>query len=237
MIEGSMNERRWQELSALVDGELDRARTADVAAWIASDPEAARAFASVAQLTATTASLAGPGSRRSKQRLGSARTAAALAIGITAGAILTYLAIPGGEAPVAQVATLAPQSLGLADEVTIGDIRLPNLQRGGLRLERVGVVQVGGKPQLEAAYVGERGCRVRLVVAAATQYAESVPTIGAPQTTQWKAGAYVYTMSSERMDPQRFVAVAMIAQAETAPGGPTQVAGAANSASRRPCLA
>lgn len=226
-------QRQWEDLNALVDGELDRARVADVAAWIARDPDAARSFASVAALSATTASLAAKGRRRAPGRGLWTRRIAMLALGIAAGGLLAYVGLPERGAPEAQLAALAPQSLGLADDVTIGGIRLPNLQRGGLRLERVGVVQDGAKPQLEAAYVGERGCRVRLVVAPA---ANAVPAEPALQAMQWTVGGFVYTMTSERMDPQRFVAVATVARAETEASGATQLAGIPASARNRPCL-
>lgn len=235
-MSGNPNEQRqWEELNALVDGELDRDRVADVAAWIAEDRDAARAFASVAALSATTAGLAGKARRRASGRGRQVRGIAFLALGIASGALLAYLALPERNAPETQLAALAPRALGLADDVTIGGIRLPNLQRGGLRLERVGVVQDGAKPQLEAAYVGERGCRVRLVIAPAA-VAAATPAEPAQQATQWTAGGFVYTMTSERMDPQRFVAVATIAQAETATGGATQLAGIAAGTRNRPCL-
>jgi hypothetical protein len=227
------DKRQWEDLNALVDGELDRARVADVAAWIAQDADAARAFASVAALSATTAGLASEGRRRPFGRSWWTRGIALLALGIAMGAFLAYVALPERNAPEAQLAALAPQSLGLADDVTIGGIRLPNLQRGGLRLERVGVVQDGARPQLEAAYVGERGCRVRLVVAPA---ANAIPAEPALQAMQWTVGGFVYTMTSERMDPQRFVAVAAIAQAETATAGATQLAGIPSGTRNRPCL-
>lgn len=228
--------KHWEELNALVDGELDSARVAEIAARIADDRDAAKAFAIAAALKATTVGLAkgaGCKPRRSWRR----HVLAAAVLLLTAGVVgVLFYAMQAPEQRRAELAALPPKTLGLADDVTVGGIRLPNLEPGGLRLERVGISHDRRKPQLEADYVGERGCRARLVVAHAADVERPSPSAEAAQTTRWTVGAFVYTLTSERMDPQRFATVVQIAQAETTTVGPTRVAAAPSDLRNRPCL-
>jgi len=229
------NDRRWDELNALVDGELPPARVADVAAWIADDREAARAFATLAALKGTTAGVG----ESSLGAAGRRHAAAGWQRGLKIAAVLVVAAGLGGAAVLAvqgaaslgsTLAAFAPRSLGLPDDVIVGGIRLPNLEAGGLRLERAGLVQDGAAPRLEASYVGGRGCRVHLTVARVAD-ADALPAGG--QSAQWTVGSFVFTLAGERMDPQRFASVTQIAQAETA--GATRLA-AGPDLRHRPCL-
>jgi len=244
------NDRRWDELNALVDGELPPARVAEVAAWIADDREAARAFATLAALKGATAGVgeaslgatslgeAGVG-ESSLGAAGRRHAAAGWQRGLKIAAVLVVAAGLGGAAVLAvqgaaslgsTLAAFAPRSLGLPDDVIVGGIRLPNLEAGGLRLERAGLVQDGAAPRLEASYVGGRGCRVHLTVARVAD-ADALPAGG--QSAQWTVGSFVFTLAGERMDPQRFASVTQIAQAETA--GATRLA-AGPDLRHRPCL-
>ncbi|MXQ14105.1 hypothetical protein [Microvirga makkahensis] len=226
----------WMELNALADGELESDRLAEAAARIADDPDAARAFAAVAALKAATAKTksppkalplpASPGSARR-----SAAVAAAVILGVGLG---TVLSLPQQQPPPPH-GLLAPASLGLPDDVTVGGLRLPNLETSNLRLERV-ITSDGPPPSLRASYVGERGCRLSLTIMRSDD-AESLPEYGlAEQVASWRAGPYLYTMTSTtRMDLHRFASVVQIAQAATLPAGSTLVADAAD-LMNRPCL-
>jgi anti-sigma factor RsiW len=222
---GSTDEKRWQELNALVDGELPPPRLAEVAAWIAEDRDAARAFATVAAVKTTTARAGTARRRRPPGRTLAAALVLTVGLG---GALAVGLWGAGGR----DTAALSPRTLGLPDDVTVGGIRLPNLAAGGLRLERAGIVKDGPKSRLEATYVGERGCRVRLVVARAADQ----PIVATGQAMQWTIGAFVYTLTGDRMDPQRFATVAQIAQADTAAAAATRLAGMPSDLTNRPCL-
>jgi hypothetical protein len=232
------DERRWEQLNALVDGELDASSLAEATAWIAEDREAAKALATIAALKAATAShgrsAAMPERGRRWGRV--AKLAAVLALSAGLGGLLVYgLLIP--QAPETAVA-FAPRTMGLRDDVTIGGVRLPNLETSGLRLETIEVSQHDHGPRMEAAYVGERGCRVRLVVAYAADAGHSLGRETSGHIRRWSVGPFVYTLTGERMDPQRFAAVAQLAQADTARGSspPSQLAGLSQDLKNRPCL-
>jgi anti-sigma factor RsiW len=229
------DQKRWEELNALVDGELDSSRVADIAAWIADDQDAAKAFATLAALKATTARIAKTDSRRPAHlRRPTIAAAAALVLAATVAGLLSHL-LQAPEPRSLEVAALAPQTLGLTDDVTIGGIRLPNLEPGGLRLARVGVSQDAGAPRLEAEYVGERGCRARLSVSHTMGTAPLTTDAMPAQTVQWRVGRFVYALTSERMDPQRFASVVQIAQADTN-NGSTRLAAGPSDLRTRPCL-
>lgn len=83
--------------------------------------------------------------------------------------------------PPSPASSLAPQALGLPDEVMIGGIRLPNLEAGHLRLERVALSQADQPPRLEASYAARcavQPARRRTVAsAAALVCASELPAI------------------------------------------------------------
>ena len=158
------SERDREELSALVDGELAPERLAAVAAWIAEDNEAARAFATLAALKArTTATLRTtdlPSTRRSGRE---ARTFVVLALVAVLGASLV-LALSTREAPKdggSRLQSIAQTQSGLHT----AELQIPNLNAANLRLERVSFASDTRPTRADAFYIGERGCRVRLTIA------------------------------------------------------------------------
>jgi hypothetical protein len=227
------NNKRWEDLNALVDGELDPPQLAEVAAWIADDPNAAKSFATVAALKAAISSVEQrhPATPSRRHRL---KSAAAVLLAVGLGGLLVY-ALQGSVSPTADIGRFAPKTMGLADDIAIGDLRLPNLEKGGLRLDSVTVSREHLGARLEAIYLGERGCRVSLTIARAAN-GDRVPTDNSLQFSRWKAGSFTYTMTSERMDPRRFAAVAEIAQADTGTPVSTQLASRSSDLNNRPCL-
>jgi anti-sigma factor RsiW len=221
--------KRWEELNALVDGELPSSRLADVATWIATDRDAANAFVAVATIKATTAGVATP--KRKRRAYGRLAAMALLSAGLGAA---VFFAVTRSDKRATEVASISPRALGLPDDVTIGGIRLPNLEAGGLRLDRTGIVQQGSNSRLEASYIGERGCYLRLVVVRAEDEHRLQP--GAAQASQWIAGGFLYSLTGERMDPKRFAMVVRIAQADSLATAATRLAAMPSDIKNRPCL-
>lgn len=214
-------ERRWEELSALVDGELDPPRLAVAAERIAADPAEARDFAALAALKAATAGSlprpVRPGRRAATRPRVVGGLAVALLLGAAAAATLGLRGVVRPAAPATAAATL--------------EAGLPALDAYGLRLDRV-LVLAGPQARAEAVYLGERGCRVRLAVSSASD--DSGPS--ADGVTGWEVAGLAFRLSSEGMDGQRFAALATAAEAATRGAPVPQPVQVAATSTAVPCL-
>lgn len=226
-------DERWEDLNALVDGELAPDRLAAVAGRIADDPVQARAFAALAALKAGTAG-ARPVRRPGDASGRSARRRAGAAALLT-GAVLFGSLLGGSVMWLVDAPRIAPaQERAVSASPAASphlDARLPALDAHGLRLDRVDVAS-GSAPRAEALYVGERGCRLRLRVRPADAEGEASPS---GEEARWRVGDVLYLMVSERMDRDRFEAVVAAARAETR-GEPPAPADAVAARADRPCL-
>lgn len=231
------DERSFAELNALVDGELDPPRLAAAAARIAADPKAADTFAALAAAKAGTArALCSAGMGRDRRR-GAARASSGLAggalllgLGTLVGSGSTLLVTGGESQPTAQPSVdLAAGYIG----------QIPNLEPAGLRLERISLGVDAGPVHAEAAYVGERGCRLRLIV---LRRPESGATSRDPDATtpeqvaRWSMGPLLFVLSGAQMDAERFAKIAAFAQAQSRGQAAQQIAALSSSLASRPCV-
>lgn len=225
--------RNREELSALIDGELAPERLAAVAAWIAEDNEAARAFATLAALKArTTATLRTndlPSPRRSGREV---RTFVALALVAVLGASLV-LALSTREAPKDGGSRL--QSIAQTQSrLHTAELQIPNLDAANLRLERVSFASDTRPTRADAFYIGERGCRVRLTITERGAPEDAVPATS--QVARWTVGDFAYRLTGEQLDTERFATTVALAEAGSRSPGSMMVASASGPLMGRPCL-
>jgi anti-sigma factor RsiW len=230
-----LDEKRWQQVNAYVDGELDPAAAATVAAEVARDRVLARAVATVTQLKAATAdsveapviALHAPRQSRRWQAL-----AASFLITVALGAgLAVYVggsgsnsldraverhmdwvnaesAQTGPESAVAMLAGLA--RLGFRTEV-------PDLSDAGLMLTQVSALDSrDATAGFQIRYVGTRGCRVSLMVQrTGDEPAPGRREIGSLRAASWLVRELRYTLLASGMHEPRFDTIAATAEAAT----------------------
>lgn len=225
------DERSFAELNALVDGELDPPRLAAAAARIAADPVAAGTFAALAAAKAGTvgalrSASVGRDRGRGAARVGSglASVVLLLALGALVGSGSTLL-VTGEPQPTAQSSVdLAARHVG----------QIPDLEPAGLRLERISLGADTGPVHVEAAYVGERGCRLRLTVLRGPERG------GEPREShrvaRWTAGSLRFVLSGAQMDAERFASIAAFAQAQSRGEAAHQIVAVSSRLASPPCV-
>lgn len=212
-MDSGPNEDDLLRLNALVDGELDPAERAEIAARLAVERDLARTYAVLAQLKATIAESADapapfvlPTARRPRARTFMAAAAGlvtAIGLGIIVARSLLPIASPDedkAEGPTA--ITLASLPAGTY---------LPRLDTAGLKL--IGLaINPGGVPLISASYRGPHGCRLDL--RAWPTGTEGPPHSGTSKRT-WTAGGLTYELVAHGMPTWRFGIIADGAEQQT----------------------
>lgn len=228
---------RWQKLNAYVDGELAPADAAEVAARVADDRRMASVVATLTRLKAVTAAAALEGAsmavvpmRPPGRRRWAMAAAAALVVAGAAGALV------GLDRPDARVAALVERHLAWAsqDERTFVDsataahilvamgrlgitAEIPDLTDAGLQVARISVLDPSGAAAgLHVGYVGNRGCRVSLVIEPAA--ADRLPAAAQSSSAEyasWVVKDVAYSLIAVGMHPPRFAMIAARAEAAT----------------------
>ncbi|MBI1204593.1 MAG: hypothetical protein GC182_18985 [Rhodopseudomonas sp.] len=201
-------------LNALVDGELTPDARAALAARLAVERDLARAYATLAQLKATTAELATtsipafvmpPPRRKIWPQLGwaAAGLAAVLVLGLSVGAELRadrQPAVTPAEGPTA--ITLASLPAGTS---------IPRLDAAGLTL--IGLaIEPDKVPLFTATYRGPHGCRLDL---RAWPQNAVAPAISGTDRHRWTTGGLIYELVAHGMPKSRFSVIAAAAEQQT----------------------
>lgn len=231
----SSESERWQKLNAYVDGELDPAEAAELAAQVASDRRVASTVATLTRLKAATAAAALDGAPPAliaaraprRWRWAVAATVAAL---VVAGALRTLTDTGRPDARVverhlawADQDASEPVDSATAARVLVGLGRLgvtaeiPDLTDAGLHLARIAVLDpAGGAAGLHIGYVGTRGCRVSLIIERSAD--DRAPVMSQPvgaAIARWVVDGAAYTLVASGMHPPRFATIAASAEAAT----------------------
>ena len=237
----TLDEKRWQQVNAYVDGELDPAMAADVAAAVANDRALAGAVAAISRLKAAAAegletpaiSLEMP--RRPWRRIALAASVV-LGIGLVAAVSLQRGEDgPGslarlGERHASWAAAESPDTGDSLAGVTLAGLaqlgfaaEIPDLSEAGLLLAQVSVV--GGRDAdggLQVRYLGSRGCRVSLFVERASgEGAVGRRDVGSVYAASWLVRDLRYTLMASGMHEPRFGTIAAAAEAATRRDRPT----------------
>ena len=230
----TLDEKRWQQVNAYVDGELDPAAAADVAAGVARDRTLADAVAAVTRLKAvTTGMIERPPLvldplRRPWRR---AALAASVVMGI---GLAAALVLHGGPSdPAGSLTRAMERHVGWAAlessepglellGVTLAGLaqlgfaaEIPDLSDAGLVLAQVSVVDTDkGAAGFQVRYLGTRGCRVSLLVERATgEEAARRLDVGSVRAASWVVRGLRYTLLASGMYDQRFAAITATAEA------------------------
>lgn len=222
----------WEALNAYVDGELDPARRAEVAARIARDPALAR---HAAALTGVKAAFAVPddvpafdfglpkagGGRRLRWRAVAAAAVVVLAVSALWGADLGRQTDPAWLSVVATAHhSLAARQQGASPEAeqvaaSAGfQSYVPDLAAAKLSLAAAIPIAVSGSPDgMALHYTGTRGCRVTYVTfpsegVALTESLSQIETDGLTGYG-WRVGAIGYALVARGMDPNRLKIIAV----------------------------
>ena len=218
----------WTSLNAYVDGELDAAAAADVAAAIARDPELAAHVAALARLKAATkaqgaapASIPSPPERRHSRRLAlpSALAAGFAAILLAAGVAWSILGHPQEPAWLRPAASAheqwlaAPAGVARAGRISEDDLLrearaagiagVPDLAEAQLRTVWVATTENAG---LYVGYIGIHGCRLGLWVGnPVRETPRELASLMLPGLTAyaWQAGGRAYVVVARGMDADR----------------------------------
>jgi anti-sigma factor RsiW len=228
--------QHWQKLNAYVDGELEPAEAAEVAAQVATDRRVAAAVATLARLKATTAATAGEPAPAGMLVARSSlcwrwAAAAAVTLFVAAGAWVLFATGQPDSRAVALIerhAAWAGQEeneaidSSTAARVLVGLGRLgvtaeiPDLTDAGLQLARVSVFdRPGGPGGLHIGYVGTRGCRVSLIIERAAPAQAAAYPSASVEMAAWTVDGVVYTLLASGMHKPRFAAIAASAEAAT----------------------
>jgi anti-sigma factor RsiW len=199
-------------LNAFVDGELSPAERAAVAARLASDPEFARAHATLARLKACVHEIAPepaiamqPERRRATRRMALLWAAAAAAAACLAAATI-------GELPLASVPTLKPQLVAATSGGLPTRPVLPRLDIAGLRLVGVTAPSDADAPIMVASYVGPHGCKLELHARPAGR---ELPAVASVSRYGWVVGEIGYELVAHGMPDWRFALVSQAAELQT----------------------
>lgn len=201
-------------LNALVDGELAPSARATTAARLASEPEFARAHATLARLKAEVGRFAEnveparvnvPEMR--SRRLGFV-TAGAIA---AAGLIALVFAFP--QLPTHRRGVVVPAAPGAQATAGLESSGIPNLAAAGLSLARVQREGTAPFERMTAYYIGPRGCRLELRVQPAG--AGEFPPSQATRLHRWSDAGRDYELAGFGMPLVRFAAIAEAAERKT----------------------
>jgi anti-sigma factor RsiW len=225
-------------LNALVDGELDPAERAAMAARLAAERDLARAHATLAQLKATVSELAEtepapPASAVRTKRFGaSAKGMAAMlgALAILALLVPIFMSATDSD-PVAESAHTTITLAALPANPVI-----PDLGNAGLRLAGLAMTPPSEPPALVATYQGPRGCRLELRVRPADG---TIAPVSGVDRRAWTVGDLAYELVSFGLPAERFAVTSAAAERATRHGeapGDGKVLREASTRSR-PCLA
>lgn len=199
-----------EKLNALVDGELQLADRAAIAARMAAEPDLARAHATLTRLKAEIGSYAdaqlAPGLNTPRTTRRRDLAAALAAAAILVAAVFAVADLPAHRTPVAERA--APQDVSASLKLAI-----PDLSTAGLTLQRVETD--GGRPfeRLTAIYSGPRGCRLELRVRPVAS-APFAPT-AATRQHRWSDGNLDYELLAFGMPLVRFAMIADATERQT----------------------
>lgn len=220
----------FDELSAYVDGELDAAASARIAALAAQDPEIANA---IARLHAVRAAIAddlpdivqiGPAVPRATRRLTTWLLPAALAASILALVVLGIGQFSAGDGKPAGTSRDVAAMVELHDrwlETSVPSAALRVASNGpvdrllsvaGLRLVLRDSVAIDDRDAFYSRFVGERGCRLSFfeheVETVDDQDGMDLSSQGDLLVADWFKGGRRYTMVARSMDPARFATIA-----------------------------
>lgn len=239
-----------ERLNAYVDGELDAAEAAEVAALIASDRDAARLVAMMARVKSGVRD-AFPSSLETGdvlpgRRPWPARALAAACLLLTVAATSWILLRP--PAPPGDIIAMALQyhdgwHNAVADRPEAAsvtpDFTVPDLTAAGLTVSTVQTgVALGAVTAAHVTYEGSRGCRLSLYAYPAQP---GVPEISADLGAEtlierWNAGALDYLLIARLMDGRRFGVIAAALREATSRALPMDDrTRTAMSRTRRPC--
>lgn len=212
------------KLNAYVDGELDVADAAAVAAEIAQSPALSQTVASlhaVKSAVATSFDAAAdlpplPAVRPRRRLAAVALTGAAALVAVIALAWL-FVAGPNSRHAVLEqafqtydVAVQGPGDTNALDRVG-GGILVPDLTPAGLTVAAYHPsVTLDGEEAVHIGYVGRRGCRVSLFVRDADPIAQPIVSRRDADglVEAWRFGAHDYLLIARRMDQTRFGVIA-----------------------------
>lgn len=220
----------WEALNAYVDGELDPARTAEVAERIAHDPALARQTAALTGMKAALAETPDtpafdfdPPATESRHRRRWLAIAASAAFILAASA---FWATQFDQATPTWLTAAATAHSNLAAQQTdaplyaeqvaaVAGFRpyIPDLVAAKLSLAAAAPFPVNGSPGgLALQYTGTRGCRVTYVAFPSEDFTlgESLAQIETGGLTGygWRVGAIGYALLAQGMDPNRLAVIA-----------------------------
>jgi len=255
----------WAELNAYVDGELDGAAAARVAAAVARDAGLAREVARLARLKSTVQA-----SAPAAPRLQVPQTRRRWRAGLAASFLL--LALLGGALALAPqrvgdtVAPPVPEALARAEGLHAGwlsepvrtdspeaglllaslqrfglPVQIPDLSDTRLRVTHVALLGEAGEV-LHVGYHGTRGCRVSLLALRDRNLPERLQRLPRPGGLAylWRAGPVGYVLLADGMDPERMETIAGAIEQATRRLAPlpaeTRTALAESRARSQPCL-
>jgi anti-sigma factor RsiW len=224
-------------LNAFVDGELEPAERAAMAAKLASDRDLARAHATLARLKACVSGNAAAGTMApltlpvKRRHLPTAAMAAAAVVVAGFAFFITLIGWPPEQDSVAESAHTVIKLAVLPSRPVVPDLGVAGLKLAGIAME-----SPGGIPTVVATYRGPRGCRLELRIYPAL--AAVAPTPAASSRLQWTVDHLGYELAAFGMPEARFAAVAAAAQNATrndgASGGDRRLREA--SLRSRPCV-
>lgn len=220
----------WEALNAYVDGELDSARTAEVAEQIARDPGLARQAATLAGMKAALTDtpdapvfdFGSPvtGRRHRRRWLAIAASAAFILAASAFWATQFDQATPAWlTAAVAAHTSLAAQQTDAPPQVdqiaAVAGFQpyIPDLVAAKLSLAMAAPFAIDGPPEgLILQYTGTRGCRVTYVAFPGEGFAldENLAPFESGGLTGfgWRVGAIGYALLAQGMDPDRLAIIA-----------------------------
>lgn len=216
--ERDRKERDLLQLNALVDGELDPAAQAEIAARLAADRDLARGYAALARLKACVMEFVEtapvvqvppqPASRlaRAAWRRFAWPAAAAAIVAILSGAgFLAFL-------PRSEPAAIADSERSIVFAAFPVRPVIPDFTAARLSLRGVDFRTLADGPLLVATYRGPRGCRLELHVRPAGLAA---PASGGSRRAGWNAGQLSYELLAFGMPEARFAIIVEAARRQT----------------------
>jgi hypothetical protein len=230
---------RWEALNAYVDGELDHAEAAEVAALISRDPGLARQAAALTRMTAAAGTAyeadgfvpdlrdPGPSGRARRYRVAAFAAAALLAVALATALIGTgrgdpawlTAAVARHGAMSAQKPTMMPRLSTIAATAGFGPY-LPDLTSARLSLAAAEPFSAEGvEDGLILHFRGTRGCKLSYVAFVPTGETallrESLVEIanGGARGYGWRVGDIGYLLIARGMDEARLGTMARTIQA------------------------
>lgn len=254
------SEPDFETLSAYVDGELDAASAAHIAALAANDPRVAARVSKLHQLRAGVSALAGSDvvvatavGRAPRGRFGALRWPAALAASLVLLVCAAALWFGTGEVRQGEgglVATLVEthDEWLATGHARLAPAELPESPRSIL-LAAAGLIQVHADPSLDIGgvqvghfgYVGANGCRLSLFELPVEMDGEVSDGLWASlesglRLADWTSGSTHFIVVARDMNDQRFETVVGALRKATRERGATREMIARLESARQPCL-